>query len=85
MLDCSRKIQNDVHKKRHMATYILPRDGIELGHEAFWFSKFGLWLAGEVVNNVGIYVSKTAEGSSAFQRRPCSTVCLAQCPQALIA
>ena len=44
-----------------------------------------LWLAGELVNNVGIYVSKTAEGSSAFQRRPCSTVCLAQCPQALIA
>ena len=29
----------------------------------------GLWLAGEVVNHVGIYGSKAAEGLSAFQRR----------------
>ena len=28
-----------------------------------------LWLAGEVVNHVGIYGSKGAEGLSAFQRR----------------
>ena len=32
----------------------------------------GLWLAGEVVNHVGIYGSKAAEGLSAFQRRSCS-------------
>ena len=31
----------------------------------------GLWLAGEVVNHVGIYGSKVAEGLSAFQRRSC--------------
>ena len=31
----------------------------------------GLWLAGEVVNHVGIYGSKAAEGVSAFQRRSC--------------
>ena len=31
----------------------------------------GLWLAGEVVNHVGIYRSKAAEGLSAFQRRSC--------------
>ena len=31
----------------------------------------GLWLAGEVVNHVGIYGSKAAEGLSAFQRRSC--------------
>ena len=36
------------------------------------FQKFaGLWLAGEVVNHVGIYGSKAAEGLSAFQRRSC--------------
>ena len=32
----------------------------------------GLWLAGEMVNHVGIYGSKAAEGLSAFQRRSCS-------------
>ena len=31
----------------------------------------GLWLAGEVVNHVGIYGFKAAEGLSAFQRRSC--------------
>ena len=31
----------------------------------------GLWLAGKVVNHVGIYESKAAEGLSAFQRRSC--------------
>ena len=31
----------------------------------------GLWLAGAVVNHVGIYGSKVAEGLSAFQRRSC--------------
>ena len=31
----------------------------------------GLWLAGKVVNHVGIYGSKAAEGLSAFQRRSC--------------
>ena len=31
----------------------------------------GLWLAGEVVNHVGIYGSKATEGLSAFQRRSC--------------
>ena len=29
----------------------------------------GLWLVGEVVNHVGLYGSKVAEGCSAFQRR----------------
>ena len=33
----------------------------------------GLWLADEVVNHVGIYGSKAAEGLSAFQRRSCYT------------
>ena len=33
----------------------------------------GLWLVGEVVNHVGLYESKVAEGCSAFQRRSCST------------
>ena len=32
----------------------------------------GLWLVGEVVNHVGLYGSKVAEGYSAFQRRSCS-------------
>ena len=37
-----------------------------------YFQKLaGLWLAGEVVNHVGIYGSKAAEGLSAFQRRSC--------------
>ena len=31
----------------------------------------GLWLVDEVVNHVGIYGSKAAEGLSAFQRRSC--------------
>ena len=31
----------------------------------------GLWLAGEMVNRIGIYGSKVAEGLSAFQRRSC--------------
>ena len=32
----------------------------------------GLWLAGEMVNHIGIYRSKVAEGLSAFQRQSCS-------------
>ena len=31
----------------------------------------GLWLAGEMVDHVGIYGSKVVEGLSAFQRRSC--------------
>ena len=31
----------------------------------------GLWLAGEMVDHIGIYGSKVAEGLSAFQRRSC--------------
>ena len=31
----------------------------------------GLWLVGEVVNHVGLYGSKVAEGCSAFQHRSC--------------
>ena len=31
----------------------------------------GLWLAGEVVNHIGIYESKAVEGLSAFQHRSC--------------
>ena len=31
----------------------------------------GLWLAGEVVNHIGIYGFKAAEGLSAFQHRSC--------------
>ena len=31
----------------------------------------GLWLAGEMVNPIGIYGSKVADGLSAFQRRSC--------------
>ena len=34
----------------------------------------GLWLAGEVVNHVGIYGYKAAEGLSVFQRRSCLTI-----------
>ena len=34
----------------------------------------GLWLAGEVVNHVGIYGSKVAEGLSAYQRRSCLVI-----------
>ena len=35
----------------------------------------GLWLAGEMVNRIGIYVSKVAEGLSSFQRRSCERRC----------
>ena len=42
----------------------------------------GLWLAGEVVNYVGIYGSKAAEGLSAFQRRSCIIAQLLQQGQA---
>ena len=31
----------------------------------------GLWLVGEVVNHVGLYGSKVAQGCSALQRRSC--------------
>ena len=31
----------------------------------------GLWLAGEMVDHIGIYGSKVAEGLSVFQRRSC--------------
>ena len=31
----------------------------------------GLWLAGDVINHVGIYGSKAAEGLLAFQHRSC--------------
>ena len=31
----------------------------------------GLWLAGEMVDHIGIYESKVDEGLSAFQRRSC--------------
>ena len=31
----------------------------------------GLWLAGKMVDDIGIYGSKVAEGLSAFQRRSC--------------
>ena len=31
----------------------------------------GLWLAGEMVNRIGIYGSKVAEGLSTFQHRSC--------------
>ena len=34
----------------------------------------GLWLVGKVVNHVGLYGSKVAEGCSAFQRRSCLLV-----------
>ena len=38
----------------------------------FFFQKLaGLWLAGEMVDHIGIYGSKVAEGLSAFQRRSC--------------
>ena len=30
-----------------------------------------LWLVGKMVNRIGIYGSKVAEGLSAFQRRSC--------------
>ena len=36
----------------------------------------GLWLAGEMVNRIGIYGSKVAEGLSAFQRRSCVSLVL---------
>ena len=31
----------------------------------------GLWLAGEMVNRIGIYGFKVAEGLSTYQRRSC--------------
>ena len=31
----------------------------------------GLWLAGEIIDHIGIYGSKVAEGLSAFQRHSC--------------
>ena len=34
----------------------------------------GLWLVAEVVNHVGLYGSKVAEGYSAFQRRSCDNL-----------
>ena len=34
----------------------------------------GLWLAGEMVDHIGIYGSKVAEGLSAFQRRSCTNL-----------
>ena len=41
----------------------------------FFFQKLaGLWLVGEVVNHVGLYGSKVAEGCSAFQRRSCWSI-----------
>ena len=33
-----------------------------------------LWLVGEMVNRIGIYGSKVAEGLSAFQRRSCCQI-----------
>ena len=33
-----------------------------------------LWLVGKMVNRIGIYGSKVAEGLSAFQRRSCSSL-----------
>ena len=38
----------------------------------------GLWLAGKMVNRIGIYRSKVAEGLSAFQRPSCDNF---QCSQ----
>ena len=44
------------------------------------FSKFnfqklaGLWLVGKVVNHIGMYGSRAAEGLSASQRRSCLSV-----------
>ena len=35
----------------------------------------GLWLAGKIVDHIGIYGSKVAEGLSAFQRRSCYSLC----------
>ena len=39
----------------------------------------GLWLVAEVVNHVGLYGYKVAEGCSVFQRQSCS-VMSPQCP-----
>ena len=36
----------------------------------------GLWLAGEMINRIGIYGSKVAAGLSAFQRRSCYSIVL---------
>ena len=35
-----------------------------------------LWLVGEMVNRIGIYGSKVAEGLSAFQLRSCFYIIL---------
>ena len=43
-----------------------------LRKKLFFQKLAGLWLVGEVVNHVGLYGSKVAEGCSAFQRRSCS-------------
>ena len=34
----------------------------------------GLWLAGEMINRIGIYGSKVAEGLSASQRLSCVAI-----------
>ena len=56
---------------RRMAMLILP---VVLSSGAIkHFQKLsGLWLAGEVVNRVGIYGSKAADDLSAFRRRSIS-------------
>ena len=44
--------------------------GVFFNVKKMFFQKLtGLWLVGEVVNHVGLYRSKVAEGCSAFQRR----------------
>ena len=37
----------------------------------FFQTLAGLWLAGKMINRIGIYGSKVAEGLSDFQRRSC--------------
>ena len=39
-----------------------------------------LWLVGEMVNRIGIYGSKVAEGLSAFQRRSCLNLLVRRLP-----
>ena len=57
-------------------------DPHQFNHRLHHFSQFqrikkkiqklaGLWLAGDMVDHIGIYGSKVAEGLSAFQRRSC--------------
>ena len=43
-----------------------------------------MWLVGEMVNRIGIYGSKVAEGLSAFQRRSCLKTDFIHIGQALI-